>query len=479
MASAVPAALRARYEAAGQGHVFRFIDNGKVPEVQQAAFLAQLEELDLEYVARSHRSAMEEAAAGANCSDLQPPDDFTCLAGTPQADTDAWSIEGLRAIGRGEVAACLLAGGQGTRLGFDGPKGCYDIGLPSRKPLFQLFVERLRRLIHSAAAQQQAPVPKAHLPFLVMTSPINHDETVDFFAKHDYFGFPSGDVWFFTQGTLPCLTTGGKIILESGGLVATAPDGNGGLYPALQKSGCLGRLKACGVKYMHVFSVDNPLCRPADPRFVGYCISRGADCGNKCVWKASPDEKVGVVARKNGRSSVVEYSELDDARKHQRDSNGRLVFGAGNICNHFFSVDFLIEVVVPDMATLFHLAHKKIAYAGEDGQTVKPEGNNGLKLEAFVFDVFPMSSRMAILETLREEEFAPVKNAPGSATDSPDVARAMVNALSRRWIVEAGGIVEGPPDAVVEVSPLLSYAGEGLKERVAGKPITAPCHLDL
>ncbi|CAJ1422331.1 unnamed protein product [Effrenium voratum] len=284
-------------------------------------------------------------------------------------------------------------------------------------------------------------------------------------------------VWFFAQGVMPCLTPEGKIILESAGVMASNPDGNGGVYPALKKSGCLDRLRSLGVKSVHCFSVDNPLCRPADPRFVGYCLSKNADCGNKCVWKATPQEKVGVMARKGGKPSVVEYSELDEERMKKRDAAGRLVFGAGNICNHFFSVDFLCDVVVPNMSAMFHLAHKKIPHAGDDGKTVKPDANNGVKLEAFIFDVFPMSSRMAVLESLREEEFAPVKNAPGTATDSPDSARAMVNALCRSWVAKAGGLIQGESDAVLEVSPLLSYAGEGL-EKVSGQTISAPCNLE-
>lgn len=465
--------FEARFEAAGQEQVFRFIDGKLCSETEAKSLVTQLADLDLEYVANSLRSAQAEVAAIAEAQDLEPPDDFMCLSDA-SGDIPGWEAKGLEAIGRGEVAACVLAGGQGTRLGFDGPKGCYEIGLPSKKPLFQVFVEKLRRLVSLAG---EAGGPKPWVPFLVMTSPMTHQQTVDFFEQHSFFGMSKEDVWFFQQGTMPCLTPEGKIILESPGNIACNPDGNGGVYPALKKSGLLDQLRSSGVKSLHVFSVDNPLCRPADPRFVGYCLSKAADCGNKCVWKASPDEKVGVMAKKGGRPSVVEYSELDDARKAQRDASGRLVFGAGNICNHFFSVDFLLDVVVPKMSTMFHLAHKKIPYADDEGKTVKPESNNGVKLEAFIFDVFPMSRRIAILETFREEEFAPVKNAPGTATDSPDTARQMVNLLCRSWVEKAGGQTDGDASAVLEVSPLLSYAGEGLTEHVAGKTIKVPCNL--
>jgi len=471
--------LRARYDAAGQGHVFKFLDEGKIPESQQSEFLAQLSDIDLEYVKESHQGAMEDAAkakaaAQAGGAGLQPPDSYACLADTTAEEVTAWETVGLEAVGRGEVAACVLAGGQGTRLGFDGPKGCYDVGLDSKKTLFQIFCERIRRL---AERGREAGGENSRVPFLVMTSPLNHDVTIKFFKDNSYFGLQADDVWFFEQGTLPCLTAEGKIILESAGVVATAPDGNGGFYPALKKSGCLDRLQKDNVKYIHVFSVDNLLCKPADPRFAGFCIQQGADCGNKCVWKTSPEEKVGVVAKKDGRPTVVEYSELDEASKQLQDANGRLVFGAGNICNHFFSVKWIADTVLPSMSKLFHLANKKIPCAGEDGQTVKPEKENGIKLESFIFDTFLLSTKMAILETLRDEEFAPVKNAPGAATDSPDTARAMFSALGRKWVQAAGGDIDGPEDALVEVSPLLSYAGEGLADHVSGKMITAPCYL--
>mmetsp|Transcript_2585 Transcript_2585/g.5996 ORF Transcript_2585/g.5996 Transcript_2585/m.5996 type:complete len:482 (+) Transcript_2585:59-1504(+) len=478
---AVPDELRKRYEAAGQGHVFKYLDAGKVPEEQKAAFLAQLTSLDLDFVTNSYRGAVEEveqakkaAAEGRAQSDLEPPSSFGCLEDTAPAQIAAWETEGLQAIGRGEVAACVLAGGQGTRLGFDGPKGCYDMKFESGKSLFQIYAERVRRVV---ALASQAGGTASRVPLLVMTSPLNHKETVAFFEQNGHFGLPADDVWFFQQGTLPCMTPEGKLILESAGVVATAPDGNGGFYPALQKSGCLARMQEQGIKYIHVFSVDNLLCRPADPRFAGYCIQQGADCGNKCVWKVSPEEKVGVIARRGGKSTVVEYSELDESKKQQRDASGRLVFGAGNICNHFFSVAFLSDKVLPAMANLFHLANKKIPCADAEGLTMKPEKENGIKLEAFIFDVFTLSSNMAILETLREEEFGPVKNAPGAATDSPETAKALLNALGRRWIKEAGGQLSGPEEALVEISPLLSYAGEGLEAKVKGQVIAAPSYL--
>lgn len=173
---------------------------------------------------------------------------------------------------------------------------------------------------------------------------------------------------------------------------------------------------------------------------------------------------------------MIEYSELDDENKNLRDANGKLLFGAGNICNHFYTLDFIEQKIIPNCAGLFHLAHKKIPFAGEDGVTQKPDKNNGIKLESFIFDVFSMSQNMVVLEASRAEEFAPVKNAPGEPTDSPDSARAMYSELCKRWIVAAGGKIEGPSDALLEISPLLSYRGEGL-EKISGQNIVLPTYL--
>jgi len=467
--------LRTKFAAAGQEHVFQFYDQGLISNSKTPAFLEQLAALDLPYISKSFKAAMADAAAGAANADLAPPDAVTCLADCTSESIQAWESLGLKAVGQGEVAACVLAGGQGTRLGFGGPKGCYNIGLPSGKSLFQIMVERVRRLV--TLAQQEGFV-SARLPLLVMTSPINDTETRTFFASNDWFGLSEDDVWFFQQGTLPCFTTEGKIILESADQISSSPDGNGGFYPALQKSGTMGRMKSAGIKYLHVFSVDNSLCRPADPCFVGFCISKNADVGNKCVWKANPNENVGVVAKRGGKPSVVEYSELDENHRNQRDENGRLLFGAGNICNHFYTIDFLADTVIPNCAGLFHLAHKKIPYAGPDGTTQKPQSNNGVKLEAFIFDVFSMSRSMAVLEASRSQEFAPVKNPPGDAADSPDTARTMFSCQCKQWFTTAGGSLKGDPDALFEISPLLSYRGEGLDSLASGKYLELPTHLE-
>jgi len=312
-----------------------------------------------------------------------------------------------------------------------------------------------------------------------MTSPINHKETVSFFEENQCFGMDRSDLVFFQQGVLPCFDNNHKIILEAPGKVAVAPDGNGGIYPSLQKSGSLADMEARGIEYLHVFAIDNSLVKPADPLFVGYCLSQNADCGNKVCWKTSADEKVGVVAARDGKPCVIEYSEITKEMSEQTDESGRLVFGAGNIANHFYTIDFIKNTILPNFGNLYHLAHKKIPYYDADKkEVVKPTVNNGIKLETFIFDVFPLSKRMAIWDVNRTDEFAPVKNAPGSSSDSPDTARILISNLAKSWVEKAGGKLIGDIESdKCEISPLTSFSGEGLEELVKDKKINCPFSL--
>ena len=496
--AAASAALRARF--ASQSQVFDFLDRGLVAPAEVAALVAQLEAIDVPLVeelfaATVAAPAPEAAAAG---GELRPCTSVTRLSATAPAQAAAWRAAGLAGVRAGHVAALVLAGGQGTRLGFDRPKGEYDIGLPSGKSLFQLQCERARRLRDEAG-------PGAALPLYVMTSPMTDADTRAYFAAHDHFGLPAADVRFFCQGTLPCMTApdearglpGGKIMLENGGRVAEAPDGNGGIYRALHLSGCVADMRARGVRGVHVFAVDNAVVRVADPVFVGFCLESGADVGSKACPKSGPHEKVGVLCVRDGRHTVVEYSEMDRASAERVDpATGQLAFNAGNICIHYFSTDFLAEECSPAaLPKVYHVAKKAIPVADPaTGRTLSKEAlaaalaaagtpHNGIKMESFIFDVFPQARRLVALEIARDEEFSPVKNAPGSAEDSPDTARAILAALHRRWLRAAGAAFEdeeGPAApaaaagaAAVEVSPLLSYGGEGLAA-FAGLRLRAP-----
>lgn len=275
-------------------------------------------------------------------------------------------------------------------------------------------------------------------------------------------------------GTLPCLDNEGKVLLDTPYSVAVAPDGNGGLYAALRSpispgssTTVLSDLAARKISYIHAYCVDNCLVRVADPVFLGSSIHRNADCAAKVVPKTAPTESVGVVARKGGRFGVVEYSEISKEQAERRDEGGQLAFRAGNIANHFYTVDFLNRVTEFEEQMAFHIARKKIPHVDiTTGERVKPTKPNGMKLELFVFDVFPFTHNMAILEVDRKEEFSPLKNAPGTGSDDPETSRADLLAQQKRFLEKAGATVKDGVE--IEVSPRVSYAGEGL-EAVKGK----------
>ena len=466
-----------RCEAAGQVHILKHLSDD-VSEEDKVSFLQSVDEIPLEKLSDFLKGALEEEEklknfdpANVSADEQIEPFSGESISTATTDEAQLASLKGahdvgMKAVENGQVAALLLAGGQGTRLGFNGPKGMYDIGLPSGKTLFEFMAERIKKLGQLSGRGDKA------IPFYIMTSPLNHKVTTEYFAKHDNFGI---DVHFFPQGTLPALTPEGNMILETPTSLAVAPDGNGGIYPAMVRHGIIADMKSRGIKYIHAFGVDNALVKPADPTFVGYCISNNADCGNKVLWKTSPGEKVGVVASKGGKPCIVEYSDISKEMSERRGEDGRLVFGAGNICNHFYTLDFLENVVVPNLGNMYHVARKKIPYYdASKKETVKPTENNGIKLESFIFDVFPLSVSMAVLDVERKDEFAPVKNPPGTDSDSPDTARMLFSNVAKDWLSKAGAILVGDTESdLCEVSPLTSYNGEGLAQ-FNGKEVKCP-----
>jgi UDP-N-acetylglucosamine/UDP-N-acetylgalactosamine diphosphorylase len=384
---------------------------------------------------------------------------------------------GLTAIKEGKVGAVILSGGQGTRLGFNGPKGMYNIGLISGKSIFQIHLERIMKL-RKLAADSSNKLPD--LPVYIMTSDLNHEIIKDYFLRQNYFGYERDLIVFFEQGLEPCFTFDGKMIVESQTSLSLAPDGNGGIYRALQQSGSINDMVARGIEHLHVYGIDNVLTKSLDPLFLGICIESAVECGNKVVWRAHKSEKVGVTAEWNGRMHIIEYSEIPPELAETEDASGKLVFGAANICNHYMSVKFLTDVALPKISGIYHLANKKIPYYDQVTQkTISPSKPNGVKLEMFIFDVFPLAEKWIAVEGLREEEFAPVKNEPGNSQDSPDTARAMLTAQSIKWLKDAGAnVVSDNSESLhqCEISPLLSYGGEGLSQ-FSGQTIVLPTYL--
>ncbi|KAJ7170177.1 nucleotide-diphospho-sugar transferase [Mycena filopes] len=471
--------LRPRYEAAGQAHLLQFWD--ALSEAEQKSLADQLEALDIERVNRIYKKAVtaeaEAAAPGAH-DPIQPlPKD---ASDSVKSGKDAeWRAVGLEAISNGAVAVLLMAGGQGTRLGSSAPKGCYDIGLPSHKSLFQYQAERIARLQTLAEQEFKKPAGSVVIPWYIMTSGPTRGPTTEFFAKNSYFGLDPKNVILFEQGTLPCLTMDGKVLLDTKSRVAVAPDGNGGVYaatraplsPADKSHTVLSDLAKRKVLYVHAYGVDNCLVRVADPVFLGYGIQKQCDCAAKVVPKSDPTESVGVVARRGDKFSVVEYSEISKEQAERRDpETGELSFRAGNIVNHFYTTTCLNKVEAFEEELAFHIARKKIPHVDlKTGETVKPAKPNGMKLEMFVFDVFPFTEHFAVLEVMRNEEFSPLKNAPGTGSDDPETSRRDLLAQHKRFLEKAGATVKDGVE--IEISPLVSYAGEGLQS-VKGKTFT-------
>ncbi len=322
---------------------------------------------------------------------------------------------GKKAIKEGKLAAVTMAGGQGTRLGHDGPKGTYDIGLESHKSLFELLADSLK---------EEEKKYGVIIPWFIMTSRENNKQTVEFFEKHKFFGFQKDkNIFFFIQGELPMIDTEGKILIGEDGLVKLAADGHGGIYESLVKSKMTEKMRQLGVEWVFIAGVDNCLAKMVDPVLMGIAIDKGVTVACKSVVKASPKEKVGVFCKRNGRPNVIEYTEITDEMAEARDENGELLYGESHILCNLFSVEAIERMGANPLP--YHIAYKKAKYLDKDGNLVEPESPNAYKFEAFLFDAFGEVDDMAVLRVKREEEFAPVKNADSAGVDCPRTAREL------------------------------------------------------
>jgi UDP-N-acetylglucosamine/UDP-N-acetylgalactosamine diphosphorylase len=414
-----------------------------------------------------------------NNSQISPlPTNCTTRLSEVSASVKAkWKRIGLEAIAQRKCALVTLAGGQGTRLGTSSPKGCFSIGLPSGKSLFQMMAERILKV------QELSKSPSnSHIPWLVMVSEATQGDTEQFFEDNSFFGLKKEQVKFFVQGNLPCLSSkeDSSVLMASATEVATSPNGNGGIYLALKDSGLLLEMKTAGICYFQVLAVDNILAKIADPVFFGYCIENSLELGCKSVEKRSASESVGVFCLKSNVLSIAEYSEIGDALAGQLNSEtGTLTFNQSNIVNHVFEIGFLERVCQSASRVLIaHKAHKKIPYFDvKQGCIVKPESPNGFKQEYFIFDPFFLASKFGVMQVEREEEFSPLKNChKASPEDNAITAKRALFALHKKWLLGAGAVVAEGDEC--EISPLVSYAGEGL-EAFAGKEITCPAYISL
>lgn len=322
---------------------------------------------------------------------------------------------GKHAIESKKLAAVTMAGGQGTRLGHNGPKGTYDIGLDSHKSLFELLSDGLKE------AGKKYGVT---IPWFIMTSRENNEETVKFFEKNKFFGYQKDkNIFFFIQGELPMVDTEGKILIGEDGLIKQAADGHGGIYESLVKSGMTEKMRELGIEWVFIGGVDNCLVKMVDPVLMGIAIDKGVTVACKSIVKANPHEKVGVFCKRNGKPSVIEYSEISDEMAEATDENGELLYGESHILCNLFSIDAVERMGSTPLP--YHSAFKKAKYIDKDGKLVVPNSPNAYKFEAFLFDAFGEVDDMAILRVKREEEFAPVKNADDAGVDCPSTAKKL------------------------------------------------------
>lgn len=317
---------------------------------------------------------------------------------------------GAQAISANKLAVVTMAGGQGTRLGHSGPKGTFDLGLDSHKCIFEILCDSLKE----SNEKYQVTVP-----WYIMTSNENNEQTIQFFEEHNYFGYPKSEVIFFKQGELPMIDTQGKVLINEDGFIKQAADGHGGIFESLRKNGVIFDMKSRGIEWVFIGGVDNVLVRMADATLIGVAEEKKVLAAGKSVVKAGPKEKVGVFCKRNGRPSVVEYSEISEEMAEETDENGQLVYGESHILCNLFNIKAIEEISKNKLP--YHSAFKKAKYINEKGELVVPEKPNAYKFEAFLFDAFESLEDMAILRVKREEEFAPVKNAEG--VDSPETAR--------------------------------------------------------
>lgn len=322
---------------------------------------------------------------------------------------------GVEAIKNRKLAAVTMAGGQGTRLGHKGPKGTFDIGLESHKSLFELLSDGLK---------EQGRKYGVTIPWFIMTSRENNEETVKFFEKNKFFGYQKDkNIFFFKQGELPMVDTEGKILIGEDGLVKEAADGHGGIYEALVKNGMTKKMKELGVEWVFIGGVDNCLVKMVDPVLMGIAIDKNVSVAGKSIVKANPHEKVGVFCKKNGKPYVIEYSEITDEMAEAVDKDGELLYGESHILCNLFRIDAIERMGSNPLP--YHIAYKKAKYIDKDGNLVEPESPNAYKFEAFLFDAFGEVDDIAVLRVKREEEFAPVKNADSAGVDCPKTARKL------------------------------------------------------
>ncbi len=459
--------FRAAAGSHGQEHLVAFWDT--LDERQQQRLARQIEGIDFPLV----RRLWQEREQVGNVRDLvarakAPPAfrlDTTQNPFTPE-QARGRAEEAIRA---GDLGVILVAGGQGTRLGFDHPKGMFSIGPISGKSLFQIHVEKI------VAAGRRYGV---RIPLYLMTSPATHEETLAYFAAHDRFGLPAEDLIVFCQGTMPAVEAdSGRVLLEAPDRIALSPDGHGGMLMALERSGVLANIERRGIRHLFYFQVDNPLVDIGGREFVGYHLLSDSELSTQVIAKRDPLERVGNVVQVGGSLLVIEYSDLPDDAARWRNADGSLAIWAGSIAVHVMGTSLLRRLADGADALPFHIAKKKVPYIDVAGQRIEPTQPNAIKFERFIFDLMPQARNAIVVEVDRSTAFGPLKNRSGEKDDTPETVRAQLAALHRDWLRQAGA--ELSDNVSVEISPLFALDAEELRAKIPpGTRITSPTLLE-
>ena len=456
MPTKVPQPIVDRLAEHGQSHLCAWWND--LDDAARDRLVRQIDQIDFDQVAHLVGSLVTgDHAAPVDASQASPPSKLERL---PQSEDDftRWDEAreaGLELLSAGKVAAMVVAGGQGSRLGFEHPKGLYPIGPVSGKSLFQLHFEQLEALSDRVGHR---------IPYFVMTSEATDQPTKEYLDDNEYFGYSPHDVYLFQQGWLPAVDADGRILLADKDRIATSPDGHGGMLRALSRSGLLEVMSDRGVETVFYHQVDNPTIPLCDPTFLGLHRRHSSQMSTKVVAKRDAAEKMGVVVDVDGKTQIIEYSDLPDDKAAETDGDGSLRLWAGNTAVHCFERSFLDELTADGSPGLpFHRAHKKIAHLDlQTGEVVEPEEPNGFKFEQFIFDALPEASSALVMEVDRATEFNPVKNAEGD--DSPATAKAAIARIHRDWISRVGSsVAEG---ATVEISPLFALDVVELEEKL-------------
>jgi len=387
-----------------QLHVLKYYD--ELSDAEKTELIAQIEDTDFSVV-ENCKNLGKSAGRG----------EFAPLAAMQVSEIEKRKDElfaiGKKALKEGKIAACLLAGGMGTRLGSDNPKGMYNIGLTKDVYIFQRIIENLKDTVDQADG--------TYIRLFIMTSEKNNDATVSFLKEHSFFGYPEDKITFFKQDMAPASDYEGKVYMESKSRISTSPNGNAGWYASMLRAGLRDLMLKEGIEWIDIFSVDNVLQRIADPCFVGATLEAGVSCGAKVVRKCAPDEKVGVMCLEDGKPSIVEYYELSQEMMDAKDENGDPAYNYGVILNYLFNEKDLYEISKKSLP--LHVVEKKIPYIDENAQLIKPETPNGCKFEQLVLDMIHELPSCLPYEVIREHEFAPIKNKEG--VDSVETAREL------------------------------------------------------